>query len=341
MAAYKVLIWGTGEKTEAAVANGCLDDCEIIGFVDTYKKEPFFRGYPVFYPEEVPKMMEKVNYLILMNSYFLENIDLCLKLGIQWGKLAICCNVEAPFFREMFLRVRNISEALYAQEANRQMQLVKTNESDHADPDRLLGRGRFRDYHLYGEDYFRYRTFEFTARELIRNHVPGAAAELGVFRGTFAAMINEIFHDRKLYLFDTFEGFSQEEAQKEISLGRCDEFFVSAHMNSSVKQLLEKLPHPDQCSVCKGLFPECVTEEAMKEKYAFVSLDVDFEESSYQGLKFFYPRLSKGGIIFLHDYTTDYLEGVRRAVERFEEDCGIQLKKVPLADRAGTLVIVK
>ena len=194
---------------------------------------------------------------------------------------------------------------------------------------------------VYTQDYFRYRTFEFVAKEILQNKVEGAVAEFGVFRGTFASMINEIFKEKRMYLFDTFEGFLTEEAEDEVKMGRCDTNFILAHKDTSVERLLDNLPYPEKCIICKGMFPASVTEEAANENYCFVSLDVDFEESTYQGLKFFYPRLEEGGVIFLHDYNTFYLEGVKVAVKRFEEDLGMKLKKVPLADRAGTLVIVK
>ena len=105
--------------------------------------------------------------------------------------------------------------------------------------------------------------------------------------------------------------------------------------------MLGNLPYPDKAVVCKGFFPESITEEAGKEKYAFVSLDVDFEESTFEGLKFFYPRLSEGGYIFIHDYNTYYLKGVKAAVKRYEEFIGQKLKAIPIADRAGTLIIMK
>lgn len=35
----------------------------------------------------------------------------------------------------------------------------------------------------------------------------GAVAEVGVFRGDIAKIMNEYFFDRTLFLFDTFEGF--------------------------------------------------------------------------------------------------------------------------------------
>lgn len=39
-------------------------------------------------------------------------------------------------------------------------------------------------------------------------NVKGACAEAGVFAGDFAKYINQYFPTKKLYLFDTFEGFS-------------------------------------------------------------------------------------------------------------------------------------
>ena len=67
---------------------------------------------------------------------------------------------------------------------------------------------------------------------------------------------------------------------------------------------------------------------------------MDFEASIYEGLCYFYPRLSRGGYIFLHDYNSS-LYGVEHAVERYEKDHQILLPKVPLCDANGTLVIVK
>lgn len=45
--------------------------------------------------------------------------------------------------------------------------------------------------------------------------VAGAVAELGVYRGDFAKVINEVFPDRKLYLFDTFKGFPEQDISYE------------------------------------------------------------------------------------------------------------------------------
>ena len=67
---------------------------------------------------------------------------------------------------------------------------------------------------------------------------------------------------------------------------------------------------------------------------------MDFEQSIYDALQYFYPRLIGGGYMFVHDYSSD-LRGVEKAVDRFEIEQGQYISKVPLCDKSGTIVITK
>jgi O-methyltransferase len=76
----------------------------------------------------------------------------------------------------------------------------------------MLGIGRKRSDYIYrANDYFRVSSLELVAYEIYSNNVKGNVAELGVFRGDFAKHINVAFPDRKLYLFDTFDGFNEKD----------------------------------------------------------------------------------------------------------------------------------
>ena len=337
---YNIILWGTGERAKYRIKEGCFEECNIVGFIDTYKKEDSFMGYEVFTPEMLIEKIDKVDYLVIVTKYFAEIMEICIKLGIVCEKIVITDNVQEPIFYDKFLRLEKISSKLYDLLKDKQMRLIKINESDQRDTDSILRKDKY-NTELYRRDYFRYRTFEFAADEIINNKIDGAVAEFGVFRGDFASLINEKFKEKKMYLFDTFEGFDAEEAEREVEMGRCDEDFIWGHKQTSLKRMVENLPNPENCIICKGKFPDSITEEASREIYSFVSIDVDFEESSYQGLKFFYPRLVDGGMIFMHDYNTFYLQGVKLAIKRYEKDYNVQLRKIPLADRAGTLVIIK
>jgi len=336
----KLLLWGTGDRTKKLLEKGVFEQCHILGLVDNNRKTECFMGYKVYVPDMVKELCEQVDYLVILNQYYSEILNQCLKMGIPWEKLVISDNVRDALLGERYEVLKQISWEAHEYLKNERMSIAKNNLSDETDEERYIGKGKYAQL-KYTEDYFRYRTFEFVAKEIKRNKINGALAELGVFQGMFSSLINDSFPERKLYLFDTFEGFNEEEGQKELEQGRCNQSFLKSHTDTSVERMLANIPHPEMCEICKGYFPESISESAKQETYAFVSIDVDFEESTYQGLEFFYPRLTEGGYIFIHDYTTHWLEGVRCAVERYEEKMKIRLKKVPLADRGGTLVIVK
>lgn len=343
---YKLVLWGTGKRTEFCFRERFLEKHEIIGIVDTYKKTELFHSIAVYEPYDLLKLMENADYLVVLNRYYDEILRQCWEMNISLEKIIISDNVKGVFFSECFERLKLLSEKFYQRMSVEELRLMDTNLSDRVDDQRILGTGKYVNALYptdYMTDYYRFRTFEFVAREINNKGLKGAVAELGVFRGDFASLINETFPDKIVYLFDTFESFDPKEFEREQALGRCgkDNKFLLGHADTSVERMMANLPHPESCVVCKGLFPSSVTKEAENEKYSFVSLDVDLEESTYQGLKFFYPRLEEFGYIFLHDYTTHWLQGVKKAVERYEKDAGVELKKVPIADRGGTLIITK
>lgn len=184
-------------------------------------------------------------------------------------------------------------------------------------------------------DPIRLSTLELAAREINRRHVPGAIAELGVYRGGFAKYISQAFPARQFYLFDTFEGFDTEQASVDKSRGftRVDKDF-----SATTEQLIRGMMfQPQRCIIKKGCFPE--TTLGVEATFAFVSIDCDLYLPILDGLKFFYERLSPGGFIFVHDYSNSKYLGARAAVNEFCDCQGITI--VPLPDCDGTAVITK
>ena len=72
-----------------------------------------------------------------------------------------------------------------------------------------------------------------------------------------------------------------------------------------------------------------------------MSLDVDFYQATLDGLRYFWPRLSPGGYIMLHDWGNPDLPQVAEAVSCYEAELGTRLAAVPICDITGTLVISK
>ncbi|MEN0616110.1 TylF/MycF/NovP-related O-methyltransferase [Klebsiella indica] len=168
-------------------------------------------------------------------------------------------------------------------------------------------------------------------------HTEGVVAELGVYQGNFARLLNAVFPDKSLYLFDTFRGFAESDIDTEKAHGfppvRRDEFCAT-----SVEAVMARMPHQARVIIREGHFPGTAT--GIEERFAFVSLDADLYAPTLSGLEWFYPRLVPNGCILLHDYHNARFPGVKQAMSDFENQAG-RLCLVPLCDLHGSVLIVR
>lgn len=336
---HKIMIWCVGANTISILKGNRLVDCDIIAFIDS-NNESFEYGN-VYKPKEALKLMDEVEYILITTSnkiYSLQILLTALELGYEDRKLLFLYNNFSRTQNDIFLKTILPEPTSIGSSA-----LLKLNLSYLSDSEKksFLGSGIFSRRDQYLLDYFRFRTFELTAAEIIKNSVPGNTAELGVFRGVFSRLIHAHLPQKTHYMYDSFQGFDEgylneimmdySDERKKTSLEWADSF-----KDTSVDIVMQDMPSPQTCVIREGLFPGTLTNDDEKEVFAFVSLDVDLEEPTYQGLHFFFPRISEGGYMFIHDYNAG---GVQRAIRRYEVENGIVIKGVHLADRCGTLVV--
>lgn len=165
---------------------------------------------------------------------------------------------------------------------------------------------------------------------LKERNVPGDMAEVGVYQGEFAKYLNRYFPEKKLYLFDTFEGF---DVERDIIPDR----HKDTCKDTSIELVLSKMVNPSNCIVRKGYFPDTATD--ISASFSLVSLDCDFYNPILAGLEFFYPKLVQGGYIFVHDFGNPLLEEVKKAVYDYCKKRDIAI--VPVLDRGLSVIITK
>lgn len=139
--------------------------------------------------------------------------------------------------------------------------------------------------------------------------VPGDIAEVGVYKGGTAKLICEEKGEKSLHLFDTFEGLPE---IKDIDKSKHRKGQYPSNYYE-VKKYLKNYP---KVNFYQGIFPS-TADQVKDKKFSFVHLDVDIYESTLEALKFFFPRMSKGGVIISHDYVM--APGVRKAFDEFFE----------------------
>jgi O-methyltransferase len=185
-------------------------------------------------------------------------------------------------------------------------------------------------------DFVRLSSLELVAQEIKNKELKGAVAELGVYCGVFASYINQVFPNKKLYLFDTFTGFDERDLNYEKGLG-VNSVYQDFNLDNYINEVMQRMPHKEACIIKKGYFPESLN--GLEETFSFVSIDCDLYKPILAGLEYFYPRLEKGGYIFVHDFNYSWYPGARKAVCEYCEENKIGY--FPLSDHGGSAVICK
>jgi hypothetical protein len=173
-------------------------------------------------------------------------------------------------------------------------------------------------------------------KQVLAEGVEGSFAEVGVWRGNTAAVLAAFAReaDRDVYLFDTFEGFSKRDL-KGVDADKIEKFKDTSL--DLVKNTVGDRSH--RCHYVKGWFPGSLTDEHQDLRFAVVSLDADLYDPTKSGLEFFYPRLNKGGILLLHDYSSMHWEGSKKAIDEFSAETGEHIILIP--DKSGSAFIRK
>lgn len=164
----------------------------------------------------------------------------------------------------------------------------------------------------------------------------GALAELGVYKGQCSALMSYYAEKfgRTMYLLDTFSGFSTRQFEEGM-----EENKAVAFKDTSLECAQAVVGSYRGNRWVVGMFPESVTQEMRDEKFAFVSIDCDIYEPIREGLKFFWPRMVAGGMIFVHDYSSGYWPGATRATDEFCE--ANKARGMLLPDFSGSYVLIK
>jgi hypothetical protein len=141
--------------------------------------------------------------------------------------------------------------------------------------------------------------------------IPGDTAECGVMGGASSFLISRAFPDRRHFGFDSFEGLSQP--------ANGEAFWSAGTMACSLEQARSNLADCPNVSLLKGWIPERFSEVAGR-KFCFIHIDVQLYQPTNDSLRFFYPRLTPGGVIVSDDYGYAPCAGAIRAFDEFLAD---------------------
>jgi O-methyltransferase len=187
-------------------------------------------------------------------------------------------------------------------------------------------------------------------RYIISNNIKGDYVECGVWKGgsTLAvASVLEIMNnfDKKLWLYDTFEGMSEPtNFDLDIKGRKAEDRLLKEDKNSSwvwafsdlveVKKTMSLSKYPkEKIEYIKGKVEDTLVTENQPKEIALLRLDTDWYESTKVELEQLYPKVVKGGIIIIDDY--GHWKGSQKAVDEYilENNLNVFLHRIDYTAR--------
>lgn len=176
---------------------------------------------------------------------------------------------------------------------------------------------------------------------VLDNNIPGAFVECGVWRGGSSMLMAFLLKkrnvtDRRIYLYDTFEGMSAPTGMDKDHKGAGAAELLNRNEKTKEDLIwcladladvqnnfrLTGLPG-EQVAYVKGKVEETIPSQAPGEPIALLRLDTDWYESTRHELIHLYPKLQPGGVLIIDDY--GHWEGCRKAVDEYFTQNGIRI----------------
>ncbi len=162
--------------------------------------------------------------------------------------------------------------------------------------------------------------------------LPGELAECGCRRGKsthFILAATGIDSGKTIHIFDSFEGLSEPTQDDKLETGKAawehGELATDQHM---LEQNMKMYAH--MLSIHKGWIPDRF-DDIKGKIFSLVHIDVDLYQPTLDSLKFFYDRMTPGGIIVCDDYGSVLCPGAKKAFDEFFSNKPELLLELPSA----------
>lgn len=182
--------------------------------------------------------------------------------------------------------------------------------------------------------------FHEAVKYIHKNNVQGSIVECGVWKGgSMMAALSTLKNvgdiSREAYLYDTFEGMSEPDANdKAVNGESADALLKKGDKSQSdsvwcvagldeVKKNVSKINYPaDKIHYVVGKVEDTLI-HTIPDQIAILRLDTDWYQSTKMEMEVLFPKLVKGGVLIIDDY--GHWQGSRKAVDEYIANNNIQI----------------
>lgn len=162
------------------------------------------------------------------------------------------------------------------------------------------------------------------------SNLEGDFVECGVHTGIYARAIIDYINfqktKKKFYLLDTFKGLdSKYSTAKEMTRNQKMGYEERGDIYKEVAKTFKNF----NVDIIQGPVPETLSKVKAK-KISFLSIDMNSVKPESESLKYFWPKLVKGGIIVLDDYGyANSTNDQKKAHDKFANQNGVEVLSLP------------
>jgi O-methyltransferase len=190
---------------------------------------------------------------------------------------------------------------------------------------------------------------------IIKNNIPGDFVECGVWKGGSSMLIALTLlkfgvTDRKIWMYDTFEGMSEPgEEDEDIMGGKAHDTWKKLKQDEqsgwcvssleAVKNNLSITNYPNPLfHFISGMVEKTIPNHMPNGHIALLRLDTDWYESTNHEMNFLFPLLVKSGVLIIDDY--GHWQGAKKAIDEYvhHNNIAIYLHKVDYTARIAIKV---
>jgi hypothetical protein len=166
--------------------------------------------------------------------------------------------------------------------------------------------------------------------------VPGDFVECGVNAGFLSSAILTYLDwpklGKKFYLVDTFAGppmeqFSEDEVENGAYAKVLQSLIAGAYV-TDIETIRRNYREWPGIEIVQGVVPEVLPAVGARE-VAFLHLDMNCAYAEIEALRFFWDRMSRGGVVLLDDYSRKDYEPVGEAVDEMAAGLGAEIASLP------------
>lgn len=340
----KIAVWGTGSLAERFLENSDLDLQDITCFIDRDNGGDF-KGKPVVSVTDAIQL--DVTDLIICSTYIDDILPRCFEAGYAQERIAIVLP--------------------------RTLAKTKLNEFTRLDNDKYYFLPWLQLEDVLSTSLSNDIVFPDVYKELTKSiaytfvaSVEGDFAEFGTCSGYSASLIANVIQyyssslsehekmhgseERKLHLFDSFQGFPKSTLAPDIKSPHVDsgawgEGTAKGLDSAQLKSLCSRFLGKERINIYEGWYKDTLGTISNKTSFAFVHLDCDLYESTFDVLNHLLSKglLSEGAVLMFDNWFCNRASkdfGEQKAWHDIKEKFDIEYTNVGMYACVGNKLII-